>query len=213
MTLYLDSADLEQARQAAALGFVHGCTTNPALLAEAGVRDPLPHIRQLAEIFEGKVFYQVLARKSPASIEEANTALSLAPNVGLKIAATVEGLRLATSLKGKGTLAITGIFTPAQAIVAAEAGAEFAIPYINRLTRFTGDGAAVVSQIAAALDGSATRLLVAGIKSPAEAVQARLAGAEHLSMPLNVILAMAENDLTQQAVEAFEAAWAKAKER
>ncbi len=93
-------------------------------------------------------------------------------------------------------------------MLAAEAGAHFALPYINRLTRFVGDGAGVVAEIGAALDGTPCALLVAGIKSPAEAVAARLAGADHLSLPLDVLKAMADNPLTTSALRDFEATWA-----
>ncbi len=208
MTLYLDSADLEEARQASSLGFVVGCTTNPALLARAGHTQPLEAIRQLAELFSGTVFYQVMESSAQGMAKEAPPFLELGGNVGLKLPATLEGFRFAAGFAGRATLAVTGIFSPSQALLAAEAGAHFALPYINRLTRYVGDGASVVAEIGAALEGTPCALLVAGIKSPAEAVAARLAGADHLSLPLEVLKAMADNPLTTNAMRDFEAAWA-----
>jgi transaldolase len=207
MTLYLDSADLEEARLASRLGFVSGCTTNPTLLAKAGHGRPIEAIRQLASIFNGTVFYQVMAANAEAMAVEAPPLLDLGQNVGLKVPATLEGFKFAAGFSSRAVVAVTGVFAPSQALLAAEAGAQFAIPYINRLTRFVGDGAAVVGEIGAVLDGSACALLVAGIKSPAEAVAARLAGADHLSLPLEVIKAMADNALTALALREFEAAW------
>ncbi|MCJ7512427.1 MAG: hypothetical protein MUO23_05595 [Anaerolineales bacterium] len=208
MTLYLDSADLEEARQAKRLGFVAGCTTNPALLARAGHFDPLEAIRQLAELFSGTVFYQVRETSAAAMALEAPPFLDLGPNVGLKVPATLEGFTFAAEFSARATVAVTGIFSPSQGLLAAEAGAHFAMPYINRLSRAVGGGAAVVAQIAAAIEGTPCVLLVAGIKSGAEAVEARLAGAHHLSLPLDVLKAMADNALTVNALRDFEAAWA-----
>jgi len=207
MTLYLDSADLEEARLASSLGIVSGCTTNPTLLARAGHVRPIEALRQLANLFSGTVFYQVMAADAERMAQEAPPFLDLGQNVGLKVPATLEGFKFAAGYSSRATVAMTGVFSPSQALLAAEAGAQFAIPYINRLTRFVGDGAAVVGEIGAVLDGTACALLVAGIKSPAEAVAARLAGADHLSLPLEVIKAMADNALTTLAIREFESAW------
>jgi transaldolase len=208
MTLYLDSADLDEAREASSLGFVAGCTTNPALLARAGHTRPLEAIRQLADLFSGTVFYQVMESSAQGMAREAPPVLELGSNVGLKVPATLEGFKFAAEFSPRAQIAITAVFSPSQAILAAEAGAHFALPYINRLTRFVGDGAGVVAEIGAALDGTPCALLVAGIKSPAEAVAARLAGADHLSLPLDVLKAMADNPLTTSALRDFEATWA-----
>lgn len=208
MTLYLDSADLEEARQASSLGFVAGCTTNPALLARAGHLRPLDAIRQLADLFSGTVFYQVMESSAEGMAQEAPPFLELGPNVGLKVPATLEGFKFAARFAARAPLGVTGIFSPSQAVLAAEAGAHFAIPYLNRLTRYIGDGAAVVAEIGAAIDGTPCTLLVAGLKTPAEAVAARLAGADHLSLPLDVLKAMSDNLLTTHAMQDFQVAWA-----
>ncbi len=207
MTLYLDSADLQEAQQAADLRFVSGCTTNPALLARAGHRDPIPVIRALADLFSGTVFYQMMEKTAEAMAREAPPFLELGSNVGLKVPATLEGFIFAAEFSPRATVAMTGVFAPSQALLAAEAGAHFAIPYINRLTRFVGNGPGVVADMAAAIEGTACALLVAGIKTPAEAVEARLAGAEHLSLPLDVLKAMADNILTADAISDFDGTW------
>jgi len=208
MTLFLDSASLDDARRASTLGFVIGATTNPGLLARAGHTDALAALRELCPLFPGSVFYQVLAHAPKEMAVEAEPFLKLADNLGLKIPCTADGLTYAAQVSADVTVAVTGVFTPAQAYLAAQAGADYVIPYVNRVTRFTGDGPGLVAQMAAILEPTDCEILAAGIKSPAEAVDSLLAGAHHVSLPLEVILGMAENPLTEKAVADFEAAWA-----
>jgi transaldolase len=153
------------------------------------------------------VFYQVLARTPDAMRAEAEGYLPLAENVGLKIPCTIQGLEFAARISGDAIVAVTGVFTPGQAYLAAQAGAQYVIPYVNRVTRFTGDGPGLIDSMADILDPTECEILAAGIKSPAEAVETLLAGADHVSLPLDVILGLAENALTEKAVTDFEAAW------
>jgi transaldolase len=104
---------------------------------------------------------------------------------------------------------VTGVFTPGQAYLSAQAGARYVIPYVNRVSRFTGDGPGLVEAMADVLAPTSTEILAAGIKTPAEAVDTLRAGAHHVSLPLEVIHGLAENPLTERAVADFEAAWAK----
>ena len=208
MALFLDSANLEDARRASGLGFVVGATTNPGLLARAGHTDGLQALEALCPLFPGTVFYQLLSHTPEEMQSESTPFLSLAENIGLKVPCTIHGLAFTAQISARITVAITGVFTPAQAYLAAQAGAEYVIPYVNRVTRSTGDGPGLVGQIAAILDPTECEILAAGIKSAAEAVDTLLAGAHHVSLPLDVILAMAENPLTEKAVADFEAAWA-----
>ena len=208
MALFLDSAQLDEARRASTLGFIVGATTNPGLLARAGHADALKALKALCPLFPGTVFYQLLGHTPREMEAEAEAFLSLAENIGLKIPCTADGLAYAAQVSARVTVAMTGVFTPAQAYLSAQAGAEYVIPYVNRVTRFTGDGPGLIGQIAAILDPTDCEILAAGIKSPAEAVDTLLAGAHHVSLPLDVILGMAQNPLTEKAVADFEAAWA-----
>jgi len=209
MALFLDSASLDEARQAASYGYVTGCTTNPALLARAGHADAHEALRALCALFHGPVFYQLLARSVDAMRPEAGRFLGIAPNLGLKIPCTLEGLRFANEMRGRAKIAITGVFNPSQAYLAAQAGSDYVIPYVNRVTRFTGDGPGLIGDLVELLEPTECEVLAAGIKSASEAVDVLLAGAQHVSLPLEVIHAMAENPLTQKAMEDFEAAWAQ----
>lgn len=208
MALYLDSAVLEDARRAAALGFVLGATTNPGLLARAGHTGARTALKALCPLFPGTVFYQLLGHSAQEMQSEAESLLHVAENIGLKIPCTIEGLAFAAQVSSRATVAMTGVFTPAQAYLSAQAGAQYVIPYVNRVTRFTGDGPGLLSQMAAILEPTECEILAAGIKSAAEAVESLMAGAHHVSLPLDVILAMAQNPLTEKAVADFEAAWA-----
>lgn len=208
MALFLDSAQLEDARRASSLGFILGATTNPGLLARAGHTDALQALKALCPLFPGTVFYQLLAHTPKEMEAEAEAFLNLAENIGLKVPCTVDGLAFTAQVSARTTVAVTGVFTPAQAYLSAQAGAEYVIPYVNRVTRSTGDGPGLVGQIAAILEPTDCEILAAGIKSPAEAVDTLLAGAQHVSLPLDVILAMAESPLTEKAIVDFEAAWA-----
>jgi len=208
MTLFLDSASLDDARRASSLGFVVGATTNPGLLARAGHTDALEALKALCPMFPGTVFYQLLGHTLEEMQAESAPFVSLAENLGLKVPCTVNGLAFTAQVSARVSVAVTGVFTPAQAYLAAQAGAEYVIPYVNRVTRLTGDGPGLVGQMAVLLDPTECEILAAGIKSGAEAVDTLLAGAHHVSLPLDVILAMAENPLTEKAVADFEAAWA-----
>jgi transaldolase len=204
MSLFLDSADLEDARLASELGFVIGATTNPALMAKAGHAEPAAALKALCTALPGPVFHQLTKRDVAGMRAEAEAFIGLAPNLGLKIMCTLSGLQFAAEISEQVTVAITGVFAPAQAYLAAEAGAGYVIPYVNRLTRYAGAGPSVIRDMADILFVSDTELLAAGIKTPAEAVETLLAGAEHVSLPLDVIQSMAENELTQQAFAKFD---------
>lgn len=145
--LYLDSALASDAATATDLGFVAGVTTNPKLMA-AAVEPPVVTLAELCDRGPGVVFYQVTADDVAGREKEAHDVHTVRPGrVGIKIPCTVENLAMAVRLRrdGIGPIGITAVFTPAQAVLAAAVGADFVLPYVNRLTRLTGDGLAVVA--------------------------------------------------------------------
>jgi transaldolase len=205
MTLYLDSALIDDARRAFALGFVGGITTNPTLMAKTG-RPTEEVIATLCEICSGTVFHQLTAPTLDERGAEARRFAALRPNVGLKIPCTPENLGLAARLANDGaTVAITAIFSAAQVYLACEAGARYILPYVNRSTRLLGDGLALVREMRAVIDADSApvEIIAASIKSPEEAVATVLAGAHHLTLPLSVIEAMGAHPLSEQAIEEF----------
>ncbi|MCA9490137.1 MAG: hypothetical protein KC621_09440 [Myxococcales bacterium] len=202
MAIWLDSADIDVVREAWLSGRIVGVTTNPSLIASTG-RPPLDVIADLARNCGGTVFHQLTAPTPAARREEAERALELAPNVGLKIPCTWENLALVSLFAKRRTVGVTAIFSAAQAVLAAQAGAACILPYVNRTTRLLGDGPGLVRRMRSVLEGTSTRIVAASLKSPEEAVETLLAGAHDLTLPPAVLQAMAQHDLSDAAVEAF----------
>lgn len=196
------------ARQAAALGFVAGVTTNPSLIARTG-RPAEEIIRDLCDLGFAKVFYQVVQRPGPALDEEVPRVRGIGPEqIVFKIPGTLEYLKTVAALADRDlACAVTGVFSPAQAALAAEAGAEVVIPYVNRAMRLLPEGGLhLVSKIAQVLQPTACQVLAASLKSPEEVVDTLLAGSHRVSVPWTVLAAMAHHDLTEQAIAEFERA-------
>lgn len=210
MALYLDSADVDDARRAAALGFVAGATTNPLLIARSG-RPAEKVVADLCAALPGAIFHQVTALPGPALDDEIARFRAISERVAFKIPCTLDYLQaLHTLARQNVTCAVTAVYSPAQAYIAAEAGARYVIPYVNRATRLCGDGSALVAELAAILNGRSCEILAASIKDPAEAAATLLAGAMHLTLPWDVLAALAAHRLTDLALEEFRRAGEKA---
>lgn len=211
MALFLDSAVIDEANKASSLGFIHGATTNPTLLIKAGHTDFHQALEILCSQFKGPVFYQLTTQELDDMNKEYLQFKDIAQNLGFKIPCTLTGLQFGTRISNSATVAVTSVFNPSQAYMAAQAGARYVIPYVNRTTRFTGDGIALVQSLSAILHGSDCEILAAGIKSAAEATAALLAGSHHISVPFDVIVEMSENSLSQAAIHEFNKKIAEAK--
>ncbi len=203
MSLFLDSALVEEARRAANLGFVAGATTNPALMAKAG-RPARDVLTELCATLQGIIFHQVREAPGPALAAEINTFRQISEQVAFKLPCTLDYARVAHELSRQGVVcALTAVYSPAQAYLAAQAGVAYIIPYVNRATRYCGSGPALVAEMASILEGADCEILAASIKSPEEAVEALLAGAHHVSLPWDVLAAMAHHHLTDLALQEF----------
>lgn len=205
MSLFLDSALPADAKAAMALGYVKGITTNPTLLAKAKGK-PEDVIAELADICEGPVFYQLNAISVAEREAEARRMLALRPNIALKIAMSGENLALAAKFAKEGVkVGMTASYSAAQTYLTCEAGVAYTIAYVNRSTRLQGDGLALVGQMRAVVDASdaPTTVLVASLKSPAEVVQAVVAGAHHVTIPLHLLLEMGDHPLSEKAIAEF----------
>ena len=203
MALYLDSANLSEAQTAMAWGWVKGITTNPKILAQ---RQEPPHqvLRELRSLCRGEIYYQLMSTTVDAMVQEGFAAHRiLGAQTVLKIPAIVTGFEALSQLSPAIDCSVTGIYSPAQALVAAEGGAKYAIAYVNRATRLLGDGILLVKSMADVLAGSETTILAASIKSPEEAVAAINAGALHLTMPLEMLQKMTFHGLSEQTVQDF----------
>ena len=207
MALYLDSASVKDARRAAELGFVGGITTNPKLIAHAD-RDAEVIIPELCDILdEGLVFYQLTASTVEEREAEARRFAALRPGrVGLKIPCTTENLLLLHRLTADRLIcAVTAIFSAHQAYVACVAGADYVIPYVNRSTRLQGDGLALVAEMVAVAQstGDHAQVLAASFRSLGEVADAVLAGAQHVSVSLELLLALGDHPLSEQTIAEF----------
>ncbi|BFM39781.1 transaldolase family protein [Synechocystis sp. LKSZ1] len=201
--IYLDSALVEQARQLTTLPWVKGITTNPTLLAQSPL-SPTETLQQLAHLSPGELYYQLLSVDYEAMLREGKQAYELiGEKTVLKIPATERGFRVVTALSPQITCSVTAIYHPIQAAIAAEAGAKYAIAYVNRATRLLGDGLALVREMAQVLRGSSTEILAASLKNPSEAAQALQAGADHLTVPFELLQAMTSHPLSEETVQAF----------
>ena len=209
MAILLDSASLDDAAAAARLGFVRGITTNPALMARE-TKEPLAHLARLLEAFPGgPICYQPTRSSYAEMAEQARAAAALAPDrVVAKLPATLEAITLAVELREEGIdSALTAVYSPAQALLAHEAGCMWIIPYVDRAARHSA-GAVVVEQ-AAILEqlDSPTRILAASLKTAPQVVESILDGAHDITAPLDVLRALPAHPLTESAVREFAAHW------
>lgn len=205
MALYIDSALIEEVREALGWGFVTGVTTNPKLLARAG-RPAEAVIAELCALSPGPVFYQPAAQDPRALEEEGRRFSAISPaQVVLKICATLPHLAVLARLAPTIPCAATAVFSPAQAYIAAEAGARYIIPYVKRMHPYPGQGVALLEEIAAVLGGAGRRaeLLAASLGSVPEVIACLKAGVHHVTVPLALIREMAEHPLSQQAIAEF----------
>ena len=208
MAVYVDSANLEEVREALATGFVRGVTTNPILIARTG-KTPEEVVAGICGLEPAEVFYQPSATGKEAMKEELHrireivNGFSRPPDLIPKIPATWDGFALVKELAPEWRCAVTAVYSAAQAYLAREAGARYVIPYVNRATRFGGDGPTLVAEIAYVLEGSGVEIVAASLKTPDEVVAVLVNGAHHITVPLNVLKAMANHPLSLQAVEEF----------
>jgi transaldolase len=203
MAIYLDSAKLDEARQAKEFGWVYGVTTNPSLMAR--VRMPAEvTLKALGQLNFHQVFYQLVSQDLAAMLVEACEAAGLVKHgLILKIPPTENGFRFVAQHGETFPCCLTAIFDPAQALVAREAGARYIAVYVNRATKQLGDGLALVEDLAKVLTGSRTEILAASLKSTKEVVGAFRAGAQHITLPYDLLSSLSNHPLSTETVEQF----------
>lgn len=201
--IYLDSALIEEVQAAREMGWVTGVTTNPTLLNKTNL-DPEVCLKQLTEICPGELYYQLCATDFTGMVAEARKAQEIiGDKIVLKIPATELGFRVTAHLASEIACSVTAIYSPTQAVVASEAGAKYAIAYVNRATRLLGDGVGLVREMAAILSNSETQILAASLKSPEEISATLQAGADVITVPMSVLKAMTTNELSEKTVTEF----------
>jgi len=203
MPIFIDSSNLTHIEAACRLGWVKGVTTNPLLLnkSELKAQELLEAIKQLTA---DPVFYQLVADTFEQMIDEVELAREiLEKRLVIKLPPSELGFRVCSHLSSKISCCPTAIYSPAQALLARECGAQFIAVYVHRATRLMGDGLQLVRDIAQVLDGSRTEILAASLKSPEEAVAAVTAGADHLTLPYETLTRMSQHALSEAALREF----------
>jgi len=205
MSIFIDTADIEQAKAAKESGWVHGITTNPILLSNTG-SSAFEILQQLAELNIGLLFYQLVSIGKEDMLKEAQLAKAIAGDqLVLKLPPTKQGFQIIPHLPPEVTCCVTAVYSVAQALVARESGVRFIAVYVGRATKLLGDGLSLITEISRVLQGSQTQLLAASLKSPIEASSAILSGADHLTMPFDVLNALTYNEHSEDAVKDFNA--------
>ncbi|MFM9994385.1 MAG: fructose-6-phosphate aldolase [Phycisphaerales bacterium] len=212
MELYIDTANLDEIKQAAALGVLDGVTTNPSLIAKENT-DYGKRLAQICEVVKGPVSAEVIATDYEGMLREGRDRAKIAPNIVVKLPITVDGLRACKVLSDEGTRTnMTLCFQPLQALMVAKAGAFLVSPFIGRLDDVAEDGMLLIHQIRQIYDnyGLKTKLLAASIRHPKHMVECALAGADVATVPLSVIKQMLSHPLTDSGLAKFVADYKKA---
>jgi transaldolase len=206
MRIFIDSADVAEIQEARKMGLADGVTTNPTLIAKAGV-DLERTIRAIAEIVEGPVNAEVTATTAGGIVEEGRRFHRWGANVHVKIPLDHEGLVACHALSEEGIPStMTLVFSPSQAILAARAGAAWICPFVGRLDDVSYDGMQLIRQAAEIYGRDAdceTRILVASVRHPVHVVESALAGADAVTVPFAVIRQMEQHPLTALGVAQF----------
>ena len=210
MRIFLDTADINQIRQAAKFGVVSGVTTNPSLVSKEGVTDYEATIKEICASISGPVSVEVVVEGVKAMVEQARLISTWAPNVTIKIPATSEGLTVTTELAKDGIkVNFTLCFSLNQALLGALAGAAYISPFVGRLDDVGHDGMQVVKDIVDVFKHYqlSTEVIAASIRHPQHCVTATKAGAHIATVPYSVLMQMIRHPLTDIGVDRFLADW------
>jgi len=211
MKFFIDTADVDEIREAASLGILDGVTTNPSLVAKTG--KPFRQvIEEIVAVVDGPISAEVTATGFEGMCREAKELHAIHENIVVKIPITREGLRAVKWCTGEGIPTnVTLCFHPLQALMAAKAGARYISPFVGRLDDISTDGMELVAQIRQIYDnyGFDTEVLVASVRNPMHVVQAALMGADVATIPYKVITQLLAHPLTDIGLERFLEDWKK----
>lgn len=222
MKFFLDTADLDEIKEAASWGALAGVTTNPTLYSRIGgkLADFHDHIARICEIVDGPVSAESVAMTRDEIIKDGRELAAIAPNVVVKVPTMIEGLAATKVLASEGIpVNMTLCFTVPQAIMAARAGARYVSPFIGRFDDISEDGLDQVANIVSALgnydftentvNGEQIEVIAASIRSANHVAQAALMGADIATVPFNVLKKGVEHPLTDRGLDAFLKDWEK----
>jgi len=207
MKFFIDTANVDEIREANEMGIICGVTTNPSLIAKEG-RDFNQVIAEIASIVDGPISGEVKATTTDAAgmIEEGRAIAAIHPNMVVKIPMTAEGLKAVKVLTAEGIKTnVTLVFTAAQALLAARAGAAFVSPFLGRLDDISMPGIDLIEDITEifAMHDISTQIIAASIRNPIHVIDCARAGADIATVPFKVLMQMTKHPLTDQGIEKF----------
>lgn len=215
MKIFIDTANVEEIREAASWGVLSGVTTNPSLIAKEG-RDFKTVVKEITEIVDGSISAEVLSDDAEGMIEEAHDLCQIHPNITIKIPMTEEGLKAVSVLSREGIRTnVTLVFSANQALLAARAGASYVSPFVGRLDDIGSDGIILIKDIAEifAIFDIETEIIAASIRTPMNVLECAKAGADISTIPFGVLKKMFKHPLTDKGLQQFKDDWAKAMEK
>ncbi|GEN89531.1 fructose-6-phosphate aldolase [Oceanobacillus sojae] len=213
MKFFIDTANIEDIKEANKLGILAGVTTNPSLVAKEGVSFH-DRLREITEEVSGSVSAEVISEDAEGMIEEGKELAAIAPNITVKVPMTLEGLKAVKAFNDLNIKTnVTLIFNANQALLAARAGATYVSPFLGRLDDIGQDGMELIANVAAIFDRHSiqTEIIAASIRHPVHVTDAALNGAHIATIPFNVLSSLVKHPLTDQGIEKFLADWNKQK--
>jgi len=212
MKFFIDTANVDEIKEALSMGMVDGVTTNPSLIAREG-RVFEEVIKEISEIVDGPISAEVISLEASGMVKEARELANIHKNIVIKVPMTVDGLKATRQLTEENIKTnVTLIFSPLQALMAAKAGATYVSPFVGRLDDLSQDGMLLVEQIVEIFSNYAydTEIIVASVRNPLHVLDAALAGADISTIPFSVLSKLAAHPLTDKGIKAFLADWDKA---
>ncbi|MFL2570784.1 MAG: fructose-6-phosphate aldolase [Parvicellaceae bacterium] len=216
MKFFIDTANLEQIKEAEDMGILDGVTTNPSLMAKEGIsgeENIINHYKNICDIVEGDVSAEVISTDFDGMVKEGERLAALHPNIVVKVPMIKEGVKAIKYFSSKGIKTnCTLVFSAGQALLAAKAGATYVSPFIGRLDDVSTDGIDLIDQIRLIYDnyGYETQILAASVRHPMHIIQCAEIGADVMTGPLSAITALLKHPLTDIGLEKFLADFKKA---
>lgn len=214
MKFFIDTANLEQIKKGVDMGMVDGVTTNPSLIAKED--KPFEEIlKDILAVVDGPVSAEVVSLEADGMVEEAKVLAAMSDNIVIKIPMIIEGIKAVKQLTALGIdTNVTLVFSAAQALLAAKAGATYVSPFVGRLDDIGAPGMDLIAEIMSIFRnyGMTTEVIVASVRSPQHVMESAAIGADIATIPLKVIEQLAKHPLTDIGVEQFLADWEKRKQ-
>jgi len=211
MKFFADTAEISEIRELADTGLLDGVTTNPSLVQKSG-RDFLEVVKEICDVVSGPVSAEVVALDHDGMMREAAVLRKIAKNIAIKVPLTPAGLKTCKTLSDDGVMVnVTLCFSPAQALLAAKAGATFISPFVGRLDDIGQNGMELIADIRQIYDqyDFATEILVASVRHPMHVVEAAKIGADVMTAPPKIIWQLFKHPLTDNGIQSFLADWQK----